>query len=237
MRRKFTLQPNEKYPFVVGSSDNFLIMRDLTGDVLLESDAFKNVLLSRSDTVVISTYQDIELRLVNSSSKPITGEIQLSEVDIRIKEQRMSLEGGVTVEAIREPVQVSEVFAPVSIAGVVPVSIQDGVSVEFPESTNLAVTVSNFPEVQKVHVENAPVETSRVRSLGDLLFSREETYTLQGNPSRKGLLIQASEENKNVMIVAGFMRLKAGGVVTLPACNDITIAGNARDLVHVGEIY
>ncbi|WP_418113832.1 hypothetical protein RJD40_01635 [Vibrio scophthalmi] len=115
MRRRFTLQPNEKYPFVVGSSDNYLIMRNLTADIYLESDAFKDVVLSRSDTVVVTDYQDIELRLVNTTGQPITGEIQLSEVDIRIKEQRMSVDGGIVIDEIATPVTVSEVQAPVSI--------------------------------------------------------------------------------------------------------------------------
>lgn len=115
MRRKFEIKAGEKYPFVIGQSDNYLIMRNLTDNIMLESDSFKNVELSRSDTVVISDYQNIELRLFNTSNSVIVGEIQLSEVDIRIKEQRMGIEGGVVIDEIITPVVVSEVQKPIVV--------------------------------------------------------------------------------------------------------------------------
>ncbi|EIA0806126.1 hypothetical protein M2H12_14930 [Vibrio vulnificus] len=118
MRREFTINPSGEYEFVVGSSDNFLIMRNLTSDILLESDSFKNVVLSRSDTVDISKYQDMTLRLINQSARPISGEIQLSEVDIRIKEQRMSVDGGLVIDEIASPVVISEVQSPLQVAGI-----------------------------------------------------------------------------------------------------------------------
>jgi hypothetical protein len=124
MRRKFEIKAGEKYPFVIGQSDNYLIMRNLTDNIMLESDSFKNVELSRSDTVVISDYQNIELRLFNTSNSVIVGEIQLSEVDIRIKEQRMGIEGGVVIDEIITPVVVSEIQKPVVVESVRnPVSI------------------------------------------------------------------------------------------------------------------
>lgn len=141
MRRKFEIKAGEKYPFVIGQSDNYLIMRNLTDNIMLESDSFKNVELSRSDTVVISDYQNVELRLFNTSNAVIVGEIQLSEVDIRIKEQRMGIEGGVIIDEIITPVTVSEVQKPVVVERVrYPVDINEA----YPSATHCTVMKSQM---------------------------------------------------------------------------------------------
>ncbi|MGR5243072.1 hypothetical protein ACPV36_19525 [Photobacterium damselae] len=116
MRRKFILQPKEKYTFVVDMEDNYFILRNSTANIFLESDVFRGVELTRSDTVIITDYQRMELRLVNESDEVISGEFQLSEVDIRIKEQRMSIEDTVTIDKILDPVSVSEIMEPVTVS-------------------------------------------------------------------------------------------------------------------------
>ncbi|YCO02112.1 hypothetical protein ACB087_04145 [Vibrio sp. VNB-15] len=115
MRRQFSIEPKKEYTFVVGQSDNYLIMRDLSANITLESDAFKHMVLSRSDTVVITEYQNVELRLVNYSDQTVNGEIQLSELDIRIREQKMGVDGSVIVDEILRPITVSEIQQPVEM--------------------------------------------------------------------------------------------------------------------------
>jgi hypothetical protein len=116
MIRKYTLKVGETYTFSVGQTDNYLILRDASHSLVLESDSFKGVELTRSDTVIITDYQEMQLRFINQSAEPIYFEFQLSQVDIRIKEQRMSVAGGVVVDEIVNPVVVSEIQQPVNIA-------------------------------------------------------------------------------------------------------------------------
>lgn len=115
MKRKYTLKVGESYTFTVGQTDNYLILRDASHSITLESDEFKDVELTRSDTVIITDYRNMELRFLNNGAEPIYFEFQLSEVDIRIKEQRMSVAGGIVVDEIIKPVVVSEIQQPVSI--------------------------------------------------------------------------------------------------------------------------
>ncbi|MDD9178426.1 MULTISPECIES: hypothetical protein [Aliivibrio] len=235
MKRKYTLGVGESYTFTVGQTDNYLILRDASHSLILESDSFKDVELTRSDTVIITDYRNMELRFLNTSTESIYFEFQLSEVDIRIKEQRMSVEGGITIDEIIQPVVVSEIQKPVSISGTVPVSLEQVVQTEFVEPQEVVLT--NHKEVQKVEVLNQPSVITNVRAIGDIQLTATGQHTISGNNKRKGLLIQASDENKEIIVLCGFMRLKADGMATLPACNDVIITGAEGDSVYVGEIY
>ncbi len=115
MARILRLKDGEKYPFVVGQKDMFLIVRELSHQVYLESDDFSNVELRRSDTVDISKYRNEELRIRNNSGTDVYGELQLSEVDIRIKEQKQNGGGDVVVDEILTPVVVSSIQTPVKV--------------------------------------------------------------------------------------------------------------------------
>ena len=115
MIRKYTLKVGEIYTFSVGQTDNYLILRDASHTLTLESDSFKGVELTRSDTVIITDYREMQLRFINQSAEPIYFEFQLSQVDIRIKEQRMSVAGGIVVDEIINPVVVSEIQQPVNV--------------------------------------------------------------------------------------------------------------------------
>ena len=115
MARILRLKPNEKYLFVVGQKDMFLIMRELSHSVYLESDDFSNVELRRSDTIDISKYRNEELRIVNKSGVDVYGELQLSEVDIRIKEQKENGGGDLVVDEILTPVVISSIQTPVKV--------------------------------------------------------------------------------------------------------------------------
>ncbi|EGU42977.1 hypothetical protein VII00023_02964 [Vibrio ichthyoenteri ATCC 700023] len=243
MRRTITLQPSGEYAFDIGRNALILILRNATQNVVLKGDSLTPIELSRSDIVNIEAFRTKRMFLVNENDTAITVEFQLSDTPISIREQRMALEGGVTVTDILSPVHVSEVLAPVKVAGTVPVSIQGGVSVEFP--AGMEIDVGNFPLVQDVRLTNAPevqkvemVDTvSRVRALEDVALTSSGTHTILGNVKRKGLLIQASDANKGVVVVCGFMRLKADGIATLPATNDVVITGRQNDVVYIGEVY
>ncbi len=115
MARILRLKDGEKYRFVVGQKDIFLIMRELSHSVYLESDDFSNVELRRSDTIDISKYKNEELRILNKSGTDIYGELQLSEVDIRIKEQKEGGGGDVVVDEILTPVIISSIQTPVKV--------------------------------------------------------------------------------------------------------------------------
>lgn len=253
MRRTITLKPNENYSFDIGRMSLILIIRDATRNVIFYGDSISEIELSRSDIVAVVKYQQQRVFLRNDNDVDITVEFQLSDVQISIREQRMALEGGVVVEEITTPIQVSEIQAPVKISGVVPVDISEPVRVEGGVSINnlpdvqqvnvnnlpetQAVNITNHKEVQKVEVLNQPNVITHVRAVGDIRLTSTGFHTVVGNEGRKGLLVQASDANKSVIILCGFMRLKAGGVATLPASNNVTITGTEGDTVYVGEVY
>ncbi|PSB89070.1 hypothetical protein C5F63_06050 [Photobacterium damselae subsp. damselae] len=110
MRRPFSLKPKEEYEFIVGQTDRFLIMRNLTANIVLRSDTFENDLtLSRSDTVTVETLERVKMKFVNTSDVVISGEFQLSPVEIRIKEQRMNVENAITIDEILRPVVIEKI--------------------------------------------------------------------------------------------------------------------------------
>ncbi len=107
MRRNFILNPNEKYDFVVGQQDNYLIMRNLSDDIKLKIDTDTTMQLTRSDTVIVSKLQNQNLTFFNDSNNVISGEFQLSEIEIRIKEQNIGVSGSnINVDNINNPVTV-----------------------------------------------------------------------------------------------------------------------------------
>ena len=116
MRRPFIIEPSKEYEFIVGQLDKFLIMRNLTSNIILRSDTFDSDLtLSRSDTVDVSMLERVKMKFVNETDVVIAGEFQLSPLDIRIKEQKMNVDGSVVVSEISEPVEINSIAKPVTV--------------------------------------------------------------------------------------------------------------------------
>ncbi len=102
------------------------------------------------------------------------------------------------------------------------------------------VDVKNFPAVQKVQIENhqATQEVTQkpttCTGLGDIALDGT-VQSIAENTNRKSVIIQANEANVAVCLVMG-LRLMAGGVLTLPASNAISIQGAAGDSLQVVEV-
>lgn len=194
MRRPFSLEPNKEYEFIVGQNDRYLIMRNLTSDIVLRSDTFESDLtLSRSDTVTVETLERVKMKFVNTSDVVISGEFQLSPVEIRIKEQQMNIDGAVVVSEIAEPVTVNEIGSPVTVKEVqLPVAIT-GIK----ETVSVSVEEIKKPvEVIQSAVFNG-IQTKKIRSME--ILSGKYLY----------LSVQTSKKNKGNYSIFG-IELEAG---------------------------
>ncbi|MCG9779490.1 hypothetical protein [Photobacterium damselae] len=200
MRRPFSLEPNKEYEFIVGQNDRYLIMRNLTSDIVLRSDTFESDLtLSRSDTVTVETLERVKMKFVNTSDVVISGEFQLSPVEIRIKEQQMNIDGAVVVSEIAEPVTVNEISSPVTVKEVqLPVAITGPVEVSgIKETVSVSVEEVKKPvEVIQSAVFNG-IQTKKIRSME--ILSGKYLY----------LSVQASKKNKGNYSIFG-IELEAG---------------------------
>lgn len=217
MRRKITLKPNENYPFDIGRMSLILIIRDTTRNVIFYGDSISEIELSRSDIVAVVKYQQQRVFLRNDNDVDITVEFQLSDVQISIREQRMALDGGVVVEEITTPIQVSEIQAPVKVSGVVPVSIDKAVPVLLE-----SVAVSNFPEKQDVTLSSRElVSISKSVSSGN-----GQEKLLPQNLKRKLVMIQADSDvfigDSSVSKFSGIL-IKQGGTMVLETTSEIWI--------------
>lgn len=188
MRRPFILEPKKEYEFYVGQTDNYLIMRNLTHDIVLHSDTFENDLtLSRSDTVDVSTLERVKMKFVNTTDVVISGEFQLSPVEIRIKEQQMNIDGAVVVSEISEPVNVSSISDPVTV-----------------KEVQLPVVVGSVKETVSVSVEEVkkPVEVIQTAA-----FYPIQTKKIRGTETLQGqylyLSIQTSKKNTEAFTAFG----------------------------------
>lgn len=217
MRRKITLKPNANYPFDIGRMSLILIIRDTTRNVIFYGDSISEIELSRSDIVAVVKYQQQRVFLRNDNDVDITVEFQLSDVQISIREQRMALEGGVVVEEITTPIQVSEIQAPVKVSGVVPVSIDKAVPVLLE-----SVAVSNFPEKQDVTLSSRELVSISKPVYG----GNGQEKLLPQNLKRKLVMIQADSDvfigDSSVSKFSG-MLIKQGGTMVLETTSEIWI--------------
>ena len=205
----------------------FLIMRELSHSVYLESDDFSNVELRRSDTIDISKYKNEELRIVNNSGTEIYGELQLSEVDIRIKEQKENGGGDVVVDEILTPIVISSIQTPVRVVGefevpelvfpaVQKVSLDGPLEINLPYSTNEAPGIAKIAtkdEVIKGENENAFVTPRTLKendfAINELKYSRDNVLNLNyaehhpddSSKSDYVLIVTTSKYNDSVMPV------------------------------------
>ncbi|EGR1966262.1 hypothetical protein K6N94_003205 [Vibrio cholerae] len=255
MRRRITLKPSEEYAFDISRNALVLVLREATQNVVLKGDSLTPIELSRSDILDIQLFRNKRMFLANEGSAPITVEFQLSDTPISIREQRMAVEGGVTVSEIATPVVVSSVQAPVRIAGTVPVSFDEGVSVKnWPQVQavsgrvvvdNLpsvqAVEVGNFPAVQAVEIGNFPavqaVKTEAISYITShaLEVTLEGEYRIPANPRRESLIVQAHYLNMEALLVNGFQVL-AGGSMVLPTSGEVLINGENGDIAFWAEV-
>ncbi|HFQ5248427.1 TPA: hypothetical protein ACGVAQ_003032 [Vibrio vulnificus] len=232
MRRKITIKQNDAYAFDIGKNSLILIIRDTTENIMLEGDSISGVELSRSDIVTVTEYREQRVFLRNHNAQAVTVEFQLSDVPISIREQRMSINGGIVVDEIATPVEVSKVTAPISIEGVVPVTFDGGVEVSnFPneQRVNGQVEVTNLHELQLPHQSN------QVVGVGAFTV-RNGQITIQANAKRVSLTIQAGGNNSAPLIVEGFLRIDPNGAAVLPASNALTVTGSDGDTFTVGEV-
>lgn len=243
MRRTITLKPNENYSFDIGRMSLILIIRDATRNVIFYGDSISEIELSRSDIVAVVKYQQQRVFLRNDNDVDITVEFQLSDVQISIREQRMALDGGVVVEEITTPIQVSEIQAPVKVSGVVPVSIDKAVPVLLE-----SVAVSNFPDVQRVIIENSSesgdveyvklMASSRLIcrevAVSDTVFS----ITAQQNLKRKSITIQPDVDiwvgNDDSVKLNG-IKVVSGGSITLETTSLIITHGSKSGKLRIME--
>lgn len=122
-------------------------------------------------------------------------------------------------------------------------------------AANQSVNVGNFPSVWKVASDSAltvafetaptvkvsefPLTQSKGKNttpLADItLEAGKLTHTIAANSKRTQVILQAPETNTADLVVAGFFRLKPGGVVGFSGVNAITVTGIAGDKCHAGE--
>lgn len=221
MRRRITLEPSEEYAFDISRNALVLVLREATQNVVFKGDSLTPIELSRSDILDIQLFRNKRMFLANEGSTPITVEFQLSDTPISIREQRMSVEGGVVIDEIAKPVTVSEIQTPVSVRGTVPVNVQNALSVAFPDSP--------------LNVIEKKVHTDRFFVVGKV-NAGQNIHHWQSGSMTTHLTIQADLNNAESVFIGGRdgLELPPGAAFSLPdgVGNVIQTSGNASDVIR-----
>ncbi len=215
----------------------FLLIRDATNTMMLRVDTNEPVEIKKNDVIVIQGCNMVEI--ANHHESALTVEYQITDLAINTQSDAVSLAGAVRVDEIEKPVTVS------GIQDTVDVRLGQGVEV-----TNLPATqkveVTNPVDVQKVEIQNHQAvefpETQQVsqkstdcRELDAVTFGASGLASIAASADRKCIIIQAHEDNAGVCLIQG-LRLMAGGVLTLPAANELTLSGVEGDILQLVEV-
>ncbi|MEZ8780967.1 hypothetical protein AB6D85_25660 [Vibrio splendidus] len=205
MKQLQTLSPGESIQFNAGQAGKYLIIREASHSLMLRGDALRPTEIGRGDTVDITRFDELEL--FNHQAEPVTVEYQVADIPISTKSQNIDINNSVTISEILTPITVSAVQAEVKTR------IQ-----------NDTLTVKKLAELYTLQ----KVDTGYLDLTGD-------EQSIAGNEERKGLFIQAYQDNDRSVLVQGFIEVVAGGHVLIKSNEAITLEGVAGNGVRIGE--
>ncbi|WP_028025579.1 hypothetical protein [Enterovibrio calviensis] len=191
MRQKHTLSQGQSVDVSAGQNGRYLIIREATDSVTLQSDSLRPVEIERGDTVDVSDYDT--LTIANHHGETVAIEFQVTDIPVITRAQKINGANTIGIASIDSPVKVSEVLEPVTVSGVVetrnsvPVSLRaiESGALTF-ESNTLTI---NSDENRRSLVLQAADENSenvviqgvlRLRAGGDTTINTRETVTLTG---------------------------------------------------------
>lgn len=205
MKQLHTLSAGESIQFNAGQAGKYLILREASHSLMLRGDALRPTEIGRGDTVDITRFDELEL--FNHQAESVTVEYQVADIPIITKSQKIDINNSVAISEILTPITVSAVQAEVKTR------IQ-----------NDKLTVEKLADLYTLQ----KVDTGHLDLTGD-------EQSIAGNEERKGLFIQASQDNDRSVLVQGFIEVVAGGHVLIKSNKAVMLEGLAGDKVRLGE--
>ncbi|PTO84112.1 hypothetical protein [Vibrio splendidus] len=208
MKQHQTLSANGSVRFNAGQAGKYLIIREASNTLMLRGDALRPVEIERGDTVDITKFDELEL--MNLHSEPVTVEYQISDIPIVTRAQKVSVDNQIVVSEISRPLTI-ESMPEVALAGTPTVSITSMPAIE---TTTAKMNLSDLPDASMT---------------GSVI-------SIDANEKRTAVMLQAGIDNVEPVIVQGCLRLYAGGMLTIPSTQAVTMTGLTGDVVYCGEV-
>ncbi|MDL5025614.1 hypothetical protein QR676_00075 [Vibrio sp. TMPB1044] len=205
MKQLHTLSAGESIQFNAGQAGKYLILREASHSLMLRGDALRPTEIGRGDTVDITRFDELEL--FNHQEESVTVEYQVADIPISTKSQNIDINNSVAISEILTPITVS--------------AVQAEVKTRIQNDTLTVEKLADLYTLQKV-------DTGHLDLTGD-------EQNIAGNEERKGLFIQASQDNECSVLVQGFIEVVAGGHVLIKSNKALMLEGVAGDKVRVGE--
>ncbi|CAK1945209.1 hypothetical protein [Vibrio crassostreae] len=205
MKQLHTLNAGESIQFNAGQAGKYLIIREASHSLMLRGDALRPTEIGRGDTVDITRFDELEL--FNHQAESVTVEYQVADIPISTKSQNIDINNSVAISEILTPITVS--------------AVQAEVKTRIQNDTLTVEKLADLYTLQKV-------DTGHLDLTGD-------EQSIAGNEERKGLFIQASQDNERSVLVQGFIEVVAGGHVLIKSNKALMLEGVAGDKVRVGE--
>ncbi|MEZ9063857.1 MULTISPECIES: hypothetical protein [unclassified Vibrio] len=208
MKQHQTLSANGSVRFNAGQAGKYLIIREASNTLMLRGDALRPVEIERGDTVDITKFDELEL--MNLHSESVTVEYQISDIPIVTRAQKVSVDNQIVVSEISRPLTI-ESMPEVALAGTPTVSITSMPAIE---TTTAKMNLSDLPDASMT---------------GSVI-------SIDANEKRTAVMLQAGIDNVEPVIVQGCLRLYAGGMLTIPSTQAVTMTGLTGDVVYCGEV-
>ncbi|PMM76258.1 hypothetical protein BCT47_16660 [Vibrio splendidus] len=205
MKQLHTISAGESIQFNAGQAGKYLIIREASNSLMLRGDALRPTEIGRGDTVDITRFDELEL--VNHQTESVTVEYQVADIPIITKSQKIDINNSVAISEILTPITVS--------------AVQAEVKTRIQNDTLTVEKLADLYTLQKV-------DTGYLDLTGD-------EQSIAGNEERKGLFIQASQDNDRSVLVQGFIEVVAGGHVLIKSNKAVMLEGLAGDKVRLGE--
>ncbi|MEZ9583375.1 hypothetical protein AB4230_13920 [Vibrio cyclitrophicus] len=205
MKQLHTISPGESIQFNAGQAGKYLIIREASNSLMLRGDALRPTEIGRGDTVDITRFDELEL--FNHKAESVTVEYQVADIPIITKSQKIDINNSVAISEILTPITVS--------------AVQAEVKTRIQNDTLTVEKLADLYTLQKV-------DTGYLDLTGD-------EQSIAGNEERKGLFIQASQDNDRSVLVQGFIEVVAGGHVLIKSNKAVMLEGLAGDKVRLGE--
>ncbi|EJH6266971.1 hypothetical protein AB3A00_003306 [Vibrio cholerae] len=219
MLRRVTLEPDEKYFFDVGRNSEVLILREATQNITLTGDAISPIEIAKCDVVNVVKYRSMPLYFHNRKAERVTVEFQLSDTPIMIREQIAAINGSsLVIDEITKAVSVSEIKAPISIHGVVPVRMEGGIAIG-------EVTVKGAVST-KDNLEGLLTQEKR-------FTASSSQYVAPVGHVVRSMMLQAGLSNTESVFFKGF-ELPAGAVMRFdyPQYGAVSLSLNSSNIVN-----
>lgn len=123
MKQIVNLQAGQSHFFNGGNSGKFLIMRECTQPVLFIAKGIQPIEVQRSDSLDVRDLMEMELR--NHGDNLVHIEFQITDIEVRIKDQSAVVENAVTIDEIQTPIDVNRILEPVNVTLSAPVIVKN----------------------------------------------------------------------------------------------------------------